>query len=105
MVSDYLDTRPDPATYEFLQHDFDTLTARHASVVATSFRAFPSYPQRFTERLQTQPVSDASLDAIEVEPWRVGRRRERYTEVDLHVRQFMLDTSRCVAVKRATRAA
>jgi hypothetical protein len=105
MVSDYLDTRPDPSTYDFLQHDFATLSARHAGVVATSFRAFPSYPQRYIERLPMQPPSDASLAEIEVEPWRDRRHRERYTEVDLHERQFLVDSSRQVAVRRDTRAA
>jgi hypothetical protein len=105
MVSEYLDTRPDPAAYEFLQHDFDALNVRHSGVVATSFRAFPSYPQRFIERLEAQPASDASLANIDVEPWRTARRREQYTEADLHVREFLLDTSRRVAGKRASRAA
>jgi len=105
MVSDYLDTRPDPGAYEFLQHDFGSLDSRHAGLVATSFRAFPSYPQRYIERLPTQPVNDASLASIEVEPWRAGRRREHYTEADLHVRQFLVDASRRFSVKSATRAA
>src|SRR3954467_1560414 len=30
MVSQYLDTRPDPGAYDFLQQDFATLDARHA---------------------------------------------------------------------------
>ena len=53
MVTAYLDTRPDPALYDFLQHDFDALDAalrrrrrRRASA------AFPSYPQRYIERLR-----------------------------------------------------
>jgi len=42
MVTGYLDTRPDPAAYDFLQHDFAGLEARHGGVVGTSFRTFPS---------------------------------------------------------------
>lgn len=97
MVTAYLDTHPDPATYDFLQHDFATLDAQHAGVVATSFRSFPSYPQRFVERLPVQPPCDPSLVDVDVEPWRDGRRRDRYTEADLRVRRFTLDTSRGVA--------
>jgi hypothetical protein len=105
MVTEYLDSRPDPGAYDFLQHEFETLESRHTGVVATSFRSFPSYPQRYIERLANQPICDASLSAIEVEPWKQVRRRDRYTEADLHVRHFTLDTSRCFAVRRATRAA
>jgi hypothetical protein len=105
MVTEYLDTRPDPAAYEFLQHDFESLEAVHDGVVATSFRSFPSYPQRYIERLQTQPPCDASLAHVDVEPWKQARRREHYSEADLHVRHFTLDTSRCFAVRRSTRAA
>jgi hypothetical protein len=105
MVTEYLDTRPDPAAYDFLQHDFESLEARYNGVVATSFRSFPSYPQRYIERLEAQPPCDASLAHIEVEPWKEGRRREHYSEADLHVRHFTLDTSRRFAVSRPTRAA
>jgi hypothetical protein len=105
MVSEYLDTRPDPEVFDFLRHDFATLAARHGGVVATSFRAFPSYPQRFIERLATQPACDASLASIEVEPWRSLPRCECYTEADLHVRQFLVGTSRRFALHRSMRAA
>ncbi len=105
MVSEYMDSRPDPAAYDFLQHDFGTLTARHGGVVGTSFRTFPSYPQRFLERLESQPACDASLANIDVEPWKDRRTRRAYTEADLHVRHFTVDTSRRLDTKRATRAA
>ena len=105
MVTAYLDTRPEPSAYDFLQHDFATLTAAHAGVTATSFRSFPSYPQRYIERLPEQPPSDASLAAIDVDPWKTRRVRAHYTEADLHVRQFMLDTSRRWPTLRAERAA
>jgi hypothetical protein len=74
-------------------------------VVATSFRSFPSYPQRYIERLSLQPACDASLASVEVEPWKEARRREHYTEADLHVREFTVDTSRRFALNRAVRAA
>jgi hypothetical protein len=105
MVSEYMDSRPDPSAYDFLQHDFATLNARYGGVVGTSFRSFPSYPQRFLERLPTQPACDASLANIEVEPWKDRRPRQHYTEADLHVRHFTVETSRRLLVKRANQAA
>lgn len=105
MVSEYMDSRPDPSAYDFLQHDFATLNTRYGGVVGTSFRSFPSYPQRFLERLPTQPACDASLANIEVEPWKDRRPRQHYTEADLHVRHFTVETSRRLLVKRANQAA
>lgn len=104
MVSEYLDTKPDPAMYDFLMQDFDTLEARHAGISGTSFRSFPSYPQRFVERLEIQPPSP-ELAGVEMEPWRESRARSVYTERDLHLRQFFRDTSRRVVPKRHVRAA
>lgn len=105
MVSAYLDTRPDPSVYDFLQHDFSTLDALHAGLAATSFKSFPSYPQRYIERLPLQPACDPSLASVEVEPWRPRRARQHYTESDLHLRQFLLATSRRCSGMGATRAA
>lgn len=105
MVSDYLDSRPDPAAYDFLKHDFDTLTSQHNGVVGTSFRTFPSYPQRFIERLDIQPVCEGELAGVDVEPWRSGARRGLYTEADLHTRQFFHDASRRLLQKKEPRAA
>jgi hypothetical protein len=99
MVSEYLDSRPDPSVYEFLKHDFDTLEARHGGVVATSFRPFPSYPQRFIERLPIQPACDAELKDVEVEAWSARAQRSLYTEEDLHVRHFTRAASRQVVGK------
>jgi hypothetical protein len=105
MVHEYLDTRPDPLAYDFLRHDFDTLEARHAGVVATSFRTFPSYPQRFIEPLALQPPCEADMAGVEVEPVRPAQQPTRYTEDDLHVRHFLKDTSRRLVRKGAFRAA
>ena len=102
MVTEYLDTRPDPIAYDFLMDDFETLEARHGGVVATSFRSYPSYPQRFMERLSHQPSLEA-LAEITVEPWNGRPRQESYTEADLHIRQFTLDASR--QFKKRTSAA
>ncbi len=56
MVERYLTSGADPALYDFLRHDFDALTARHGGVVATTFRNFPSFPQRYMEPVDMPPA-------------------------------------------------
>jgi hypothetical protein len=101
MVTTYLDSRPDPETFDFLRYDFDALEARYGGVIGTSFRTFPSYPQRFIESLSSQPACDASLAGIEVERLRPNQQPTRYTQDDLYTRQFMRDTSRRLGQGRA----
>jgi hypothetical protein len=105
MVSEYLDTRPDPSAYDFLRHDFDTLEARHGGIVAASFRTFPSFPQRFIERLPNQPACEADFEGIEIEPVRRVSQPTCYTEDDLHVRHFQRDASRRLVRKGRFKAA
>jgi len=105
MVTEYLDTRPDPAVYDFLRHDFDALSARHGGVVGTSFKTFPSYPQRFIEALAAQPPCEGELAGIEVEPLRPDQQPRHYTQDDLLVRHFKKETSKRVARKGRSRAA
>ena len=105
MVSEYLKSRPDPAVYDFLRHDFQSLEARHGGVVGTSFRTFPSYPQRFIERLAVQPAYELDAKDIEIERLRPLLQPTRYTQDDLHVRQFLRDTSRRLVRKGQYRAA
>ena len=107
MVNAYLATTPDPAVYDFLQSDFATLTARFGGVVGTSFRSFPSYPQRYIERLAEQlPCeADSDADAVIIEPLRPAQATTRYREDDLHIRQFMKDTSRRLVRKGQYKAA
>ena len=105
MVKVYLESRPDPAVWDFLQHDFEGLESSYGGVVATSFRAFPSYPQRFIEPLAVQPPCDSSLDGIEVEKVRVTQPQTRYTQDDLHIRHFKRESSRRLVRKGQFRAA
>jgi len=106
MVSQYLDTSPHPSTYDFLKHDFDTLEALYGGVSGASFRPFPSYPQRFQERLADQPACSGELGAVHVEPWQEPSPRACFTDDDLHVRQFLRASSRKTdAPKRQTQAA
>ena len=98
MVSEYLDTSPQPSTYDFLKHDFDTLEALYGGVTGTSFRPFPTYPQRFQERLAEQPPCAQELALVDVEPWREPTPRASFTDEHLHIRQFFRASSRKVAL-------
>jgi hypothetical protein len=84
MVKAYLASGPDPDVYDFLQHDFAGLTDRYGGVLATTFRNFPSFPQRYMERLE-MPAADCT---VRVEPLKPLTQPVVYTENDLHVRQF-----------------
>lgn len=105
MVNTYLATRPDPAVTDFLQHDFAALDARYGGVVGTSFRTFPSYPQRYIERLAEQLPCEADASQIVVEPLRPPQQPTRYTQDDLHIRQFLKGTSRRLVRKGQFKAA
>ena len=105
MVSEYLDSKPDPEVYDFLRHDFEALDARHGGVSGTTFRPFPSYPQRFMERLAEQLPCDPKWAHVPVEPWRERQPRTHYTSADLQTRQFTRTTSRAISAKRSKEAA
>jgi hypothetical protein len=105
MVTEYLDTRPDPSMYDFLRLDFGALESRYGGVVGTSFRTFPSYPQRFIERLAPQPAWDGDVADVVLEPLRAWQQPTSYSEDDLHIRHFLRDTSRRLVRKGQFRAA
>src|SRR5262249_23834037 len=105
MVHAYLDSRPDVAVYDFLREDFTSLCARHGGVVGTSFRTFPSFPQRYIERLADQPPCETDVEGVKIEKLRAAHHPTRYTQDDLHVREFMKDTSRRLIRKGKFRAA
>ncbi len=105
MAHTYLKSNPPREAYDFLHEDFDSLTARHGGVVGTSFRTFPSFPQRYIERLPEQPPCEADASGIKVDPLRVPHNPTRYTQDDLHVRQYVRNTSRRLIRKGAFRAA
>jgi hypothetical protein len=105
MVHTYLDNHPNPAACDFLRDDFNTLESRFDGVVGNSFRTFPSFPQRYIERLAVQMPCEADSDGVKIEPLRVPQMPTRYTEDDLQIRQFTKDTSRRLIRKGAFRAA
>ena len=93
MVKEYLASDPDPATYEFLQHNFTDLTARFGGVVGTTFRCFPSYPQRYAEVVDPQPEAPEGV-TCRVDPLKVPRVITKFTQDDLVMREFLPTTSR-----------
>jgi hypothetical protein len=105
MVATYVNSRPDPEVYDFLRHDFATLTTRFGGVVGTAFRTYPSFPQRYIERIPAQPSCEADMAGVHVEPLRPPQQPVRYTEDDLHIREFLNGTSRRLVRKGQFRAA
>jgi hypothetical protein len=104
MVNQYLATKPDPAAYDFLSYNLTELTDRFGGVVGTAFKAFPSYPQRYTQVLDPQPASTADMDC-RVEPLKVARVQTQFTEDDLVMREFRSRESRRVVRTGKYRAA
>jgi hypothetical protein len=104
MVKQYLATNPNPEIYDFLRHDFSDLQKRFGGVVGTTFRAFPSYPQRYTEALVPQPPS-ADTEHCRIDPIKPTRLARVFTEDDLVIREFLQQTSRRLVRKGAFRAA
>ena len=105
MVHAYVASGPSPAVFDFLRDDFKTLENKFGGVVGTSFRTFPSFPQRYIERLAEQLPCDADSEGVTIESLRRAQQPTVYTEDDLHVRQFMKDTSRRLIRKGQFRAA
>jgi hypothetical protein len=105
MVHTYLNSNPSPAMYDFLRDDFAALNARDGGVVGTTFRTFPSFPQRYTERLAEQLPCESDGEGVKVEPLRVPPTPALYSQDDLHARQFRKGTSRRLLRKGQFKAA
>jgi hypothetical protein len=101
MVNAYLAASPSPALYNFLEDDFAALTRRYGGVVGTTFRNFPSFPQRFMEAMPAPPEEPA----IRIEPLKPPTQPALYTEDDLRMREFTDTTTRKVVRKGAHKAA
>ena len=59
-------------------------------MLATTFRNFPSFPQRYMAPCASLPVDQG----VKVEPLKRFSQPTFYTESDLHVRQFTPDRAR-----------
>jgi hypothetical protein len=88
LVREYLATAPDPAGYEFLRYPFAELEARYGGVAGTTFRTFPSFPQRYDEVVPAE-LAPTLPEAVRVEPLAPITIPTEYSERDLRVRQFM----------------
>jgi hypothetical protein len=93
MAREYLATKPDPDIYDFLRHDFADLTRRYGTVAATTFRAYPSFPQRYRHRIPEQPRAPRASHVV---PMQDVRHPALYTEADLQVRAFTTRSARVV---------
>lgn len=84
MVRAYLATRPDPATAGFLACDQRELARRFGGVAGTTFRNYPSFPQRYLVAVDPQPgPPEGGLVRI-----RPHRQPTVYTEEHLQRRRF-----------------
>jgi hypothetical protein len=90
MVHQYVASAPDPELLDFLHFNFSELTERYGGVVATTFRNFPSFPQRYMETVDLPSVDPC----VKVEPLKTHSQPATYTENDLYIRQFTGDRSR-----------
>jgi hypothetical protein len=93
MTQQYLDSKPDLAVYDFLRHDFGELARRHGTIVATTFRSYPSFPQRYRLRLADQPRSPRVPHVV---PMFDSSHPAVYTETDLDLRAFTVQSARRV---------
>jgi hypothetical protein len=102
MLREYLATRPDPETYSFLMYSFAELEARFGGVLATTFRTFPSFPQRYIEVLP--PSSQPAIpEAVRIEPLKLPAGPKQFTERDLVSRQFLERTTRSMSRREPLR--
>jgi hypothetical protein len=101
-VHQYLASDPDPAVYDFLRHDFARLTDLCGGVVGTTFRNFPSFPQRYPEPIGVQTDAPSTVNIV---PLKRGNQPARYTEQDLCVRHFFATGCRRITCKERHRAA
>jgi hypothetical protein len=92
LVQQYLASSPDESLLEFLKYDFNGLRARYGAIVGTTFRSFPSYPRRYREAVEGQPlpadIQNAPVERVIDCSLRVFR------EDDLQLREFTGTMSR-----------
>jgi hypothetical protein len=88
MVREYLATAPDPLVHEFLKFSFAELHDLYGGVAGTTFRSFPSYPQRYIEVLPPAQQVDTN-STTRIQPLKTPALQTSYTDVDLVTRQFL----------------
>jgi hypothetical protein len=102
MVHEYLDSGADPELRDFLRYDFEELEQRHGGVVATTFRNFPSFPQRYIEILPVTAQLETPATAV-IQPLKVPAGPQHFTECDLVSRQFLEQATRRVSRRETPR--
>jgi hypothetical protein len=88
LVKAYLAAGPDPASYDFLRYGFSELDACFDGVVGTTFRIFPSFPQRYDEELPIEAAPRLPA-GVSIEPLAPRSIPIEYSERDLRVRRFL----------------
>ena len=86
MTRAYLASKPDLARLEFLRMDFTGLQTRYGGVLATTFKNFPSFPQRYMAPCETLSANEP--EGVKIEPVKRLTQPVLYTERDLNTRQF-----------------
>jgi hypothetical protein len=94
MAREYLKSRPDPAVFDFLRHDFAELSRRYGTIVGTTFRSYPSFPQRYRLRVADQPRTPRVPHVVPLDD---SRHPAQFTEADLELRAFTPRSARAVA--------
>lgn len=95
MTQQYLESKPDLATFDFLRHDFAELVRRHGAIVGTTFRSYPSFPQRYRLRLAEQPRTPRVPQVV---PMYDSKHPAVYSDADLELRVFTAQSARRVVV-------
>lgn len=103
LVQQYLASNPDQRLLEFLQYDFEGLQTRYGAIAGATFRSFPSYPRRYREVVEEQPMM-AEVMAAPVEKI-VDQSGKVFSSEDMQIREFTGTGSRAVASYRAPIAA
>lgn len=103
LVQQYLATNRDQRLLEFLQYDFERLQTRYGRVAGATFRSFPSYPRRYREVVDDQPMM-ADVKVAPVERI-VDLSAKLFVSDDLQIREFLGSGSRLVATHTTAVAA
>jgi hypothetical protein len=92
LVQQYLASGPDAQLLEFLKYDFEGLRTRYGRIAGATFRSFPSYPRRYREAVEGQPlpadIQNAPTERV------IDTSGKRFTERDLLLREFTGTSSR-----------
>ena len=101
MVHEYLESKPSPDGLRFSAVDFASLNAATAESSAPASGRFRRFRSATSSASRTSRRATPTPPACRVEPLRAPQQPTRYTQDDLHVREFTKDTSRRLIRKGA----